>query len=106
MSAPDQIDPNAPPPDPTPAKTPKAAKVAPPVPSVGGGVHFVLNGEAASIGQHRPAVILDPGDGETITLQAFTLHRDGERYNDGHYEARDVPHDEDTKAPGTWHWPE
>lgn len=79
-----------------------------PTPSTGGGVHFVLAWEAASIGVHRPAVILDVVDptAQTLHLQIFTSANDGDRYSSGHYEMAAAVHDEDTKAPGTWHWPE
>lgn len=86
-----------------PAPKTKAAKV--PSPSLGGGVHFVLDGEAVSFGTHRPAVILG-FEGDSVDLIAFTSTNDGDRYARGQAERHNVPHDEDTKAPGTWHWPE
>jgi hypothetical protein len=70
-------------------------------------VHYVLCGEAASIGQHRPAVVVRlRGDG-LVDLQVITLGaEDGARYAGGYCLACNVAQDEATKAPGTWHWPE
>ena len=95
-------DTTAPPPAPTKAKPAPAAS---PVASLGGGVHFVLDGEAASIGTHRPAVILAVA-GDTLDVVVFTSPEDGPRYAAGVAHRAEVPHDEETKRPGTWHWPE
>ncbi len=57
-------------------------------------IHYV-----ASSGACRPAVVIDPGDGETIAfLLAFTTPDEGHTV----WHAACV-HDEETKAPGTWH---
>jgi len=87
-----------------PAKpAPVAAKL--PTPAIGGAVHFVLDGEAVSLGTHRPARIL-AADGDVLELVIFTKASDGARYARNVAERSDVAHDEKTKAPGTWHWPE
>jgi|SRR6185312_13598549 len=102
MAAPDAPQTDAP--DTTaPAPKAKAAKI--PAPALGGGVHFVLDGQAESIGVHRPAVIIGV-DGDSVDLVAFTSADDGDRYAGHAVERQGVPHDEDTRAPGTWHWPE
>lgn len=60
-------------------------------------VHYV-----ASSGTCRPAVVIDPGDGETIAfLLAFTTPDEGHTV----WQAN-CQHDEATKLPGTWHTPE
>lgn len=66
-----------------------------PVPSVGRIVHYV-----ADSGAHRPAIVIDPGDGETIALFAFLMMDEGSTLWD-----MACRHDE-TCAPLTWHWPE
>lgn len=75
------------------------------IPGVGNGVHYVLDGEAQSVGTHRPAVIIG-AEGETLQLLIFTSSDDGPRYAAHVAERQAVTHDEDAKAPGTWHWPE
>lgn len=77
------------------------------VPSIGRIVHYVL-----PAGQHRPAIIVhvwSPGHFMgTSQLQVF-CDGDGGAYNDGLPNVvwrTSVVHDEETKAPGTWHWPE
>lgn len=91
--------------DETTAPAPKTKATKLPSPSLGGGVHFVLDGQAESLGVHRPAVIIGT-DGDSVDLIAFTSVNDGERYRSGTVERQAVAHDEDTRAPGTWHWPE
>lgn len=60
-------------------------------------IHYV-----ASSGKCRPAVVIDPGDGETIALLfAFVTPDEGRTV--WHL---DCARDEATKAPGTWHTPE
>lgn len=88
-----------------PAPKPATVPAKQPAPAIGGDVHFVLDGEAASLGTHRPARILE-ADGDTLTLVILTRASDGERYARNVAERSDVVHDEKTKAPGTWHWPE
>lgn len=98
-------------------------------PSVGRIVHYVLPSEGRfdrgagarhGVGAHRPALVVHvwPDDGSypghepgtTVQLQVFL---DGT--NDYGHLATEKPHmiwatsvhqDEDSKAPGTWHWPE
>lgn len=87
-----------------PATAPAGASSA----AVGVGmiVHYVLSGEAASIGQHRPALVVRlRGDG-LVDLTAITAPDDGARYASGWFYAANVAQDETDKAPGTWHWPE
>jgi len=88
-----------------PAPKPALVAVKLPIPAIGGAVHFVLDGEAASLGTHRPARIL-AADGDVLELVIFTKASDGARYARNVAERSDVAHDEKTKAPGTWHWPE
>jgi len=73
------------------------------IPSIGRTVHYVL-----SPGQERPAVIVrvwdeKPTEKSVVQLQVFT---DGE--NDGlkNVEWRTSVHQDNAKAPGTWHEPE
>lgn len=74
-------------------------------PTVGTMVHFVLNGEAASIGQHRPAFVLKE-NGNTPSLRVLTSVNDGDRYATGIAEFDNATEDEIDKMPGTWHLPE
>ena len=85
-----------------------------PLPSVGRIVHYVLESGPRK-GDHRPAIIVrtvKPLTDGYCMLQVFT---DGE--NDGFVcdysgAVKDtlwrsvIAHDEKTKAPGSWHWPE
>lgn len=87
-------------------------------PTIGRIVRYVLpNGilsEAKQhrIGHHRPAIIVaincEGTKDESLQLQVFTdgsndgIGKDGDR---NVYWATSVRHDEETKAPGTWHWP-
>lgn len=82
------------------------AVVPAPAPSIGRIVHYVLDGEAASVGEHRPAIILRVDGDELVSLRVFTLDEDGARYAAGTVARSQVALDEDTRAPGTWHWPE
>lgn len=71
-------------------------------------VHFVLDkGCAAAIGQHRPALVVSVGPDGKANLQVFT-DGDGNKLGD-HLPPmlweRGVAQDE-SGAPGTWHWPE
>lgn len=83
-------------------------------PTIGRIVHYVLGG-GRSEGQHRPAIIIDECNhrfgvnGYTREECQLMVFPDGT--NDGFPTtapmwATSVPHDEETKAPGTWHWPE
>lgn len=83
-------------------------------PSVGRIVHYVTHPARGfrHEGVHRPAVIVhvwSPGHPNgCVQLQVFADGNGGE-YNDGTPNvvwATSVTHDEETKAPGTWHWPE
>ncbi len=85
-----------------------------PKPSVGRIVHYVLGGPADaetvnpnSTGEHRPAIIVRVRDERTVQLQVFTDgHNDRANHPEGLMWRTSVHEDEDTKAPGTWHWPE
>jgi len=82
--------------------------------SVGRIVHYVFkdrNGELV----HRPAIVVhdcfaDWGvyqEQEGVQLQVFTDGtNDGPDYAAGIVWRTSVYHDEETKAEGTWHWPE
>lgn len=71
-------------------------------------VHYVLPGDYAKPGEHRPAIIVKVWNKETgsVNLQVFM---DGT--NDNLYDGRlaiwttSVVYSEEPK-PGTWHWPE
>lgn len=74
-------------------------------------VHYVLS-EGNSIGEHRAAIIVNAwadlpqyqSDGR-VNLHVFPdFGNDGEAFNSGDYWATSVVNDEETKAPGTWHW--
>jgi hypothetical protein len=65
------------------------------VPSVGRIVHYV-----AESGKCRPAIIIDPGEDETIVLFAF-LHP-----HEGHTLWHVACAHDEAKTPDTWHWPE
>ncbi len=90
-------------------------------PTIGRAVHYVL-----ANGQHRAATVVNAWpDSAQSTICNLTVHLDGmndftpglhmadpELIPPGAYTAGGVLHvgsahqDEDTKAPGTWHWPE
>lgn len=75
-------------------------------------VHYVME-RGHHIGVHRPAIVVRDWKQENglVQLQVFT---DG--LNDGFVDLNGGPmniiwcssvlHDEETKEPGTWHWPE
>lgn len=75
-------------------------------------VHYVLESGRCN-GDHRPAIVVRDWQQPNglVQLQVFT---DGinDDICDGHETARNVlwrtsvHQDEETKAPGTWHWPE
>lgn len=73
-------------------------------PSVGRVVHVVTFN-----GAHRPAIIIDPEDGNTITLMAFTKPEDHIAHDKpGHsvFWFLTAAHDPTAQQPGSWHWPE
>ena len=79
-------------------------------------VHFVL-ADGRSPGEHRPAIVVKvwrntdntpPANG-CSNLQVFTDSNPEGKYNDELPPimwATSILHDEDTKAPHSWHWPE
>ncbi len=68
-------------------------------PSVGRVVHYVST--ASTQHKHLCAHVCDvPDASESVNLRVFSL--DGESA----WGRTNVPHDEERKAPGTWHWPE
>jgi hypothetical protein len=75
------------------------------VPSVGRVVHVVTHE-----GHHRPAHILDPQDGQTICVLAFTKPQDAIRpgVSGGAvlWFIDDCEYDPAGLTPGSWHWPE
>jgi len=85
-------------------------------PTPGRIVNFVLPQPERNAGEVRPAIVVrvwpnDYGDGkpgETVQLQQFT---DGgndvfnAEASSSTVWRTSVHHDEETKAPGTWHWP-
>jgi hypothetical protein len=78
-------------------------------PTIGRIVHFVLPN-----GQHRPGIVVHnwPGNdppGGLVQLQVFTDSDADGRYNDQLPAVSwrtSIKQDEETMAPGTWHWPE
>jgi len=77
-------------------------------PTIGRIVHYVLN-EGPHKGEHRPAVVVLPFSETTLNLQVFTDSNPEGKYNDELPPimwATSILHDEDTKAPHSWHWPE
>ncbi len=91
------------------------------LPSVGRIVHYVLS-EGRSAGDHRPAIIVRVWGEEqvaagtlpesalgTVQLQVFTDSSADGRFNDelpAVMWKTSVVHDDEGKAPNTWHWPE
>ncbi len=85
------------------------------MPTIGHIVHYVLDNpqfitmRKDAIGEHRPALVVRVWPGyDGINLQIFL---DGSNdcpnlANEYMTWRTSVPHDEETKAPGTWHWPE
>ena len=74
-------------------------------PSVGRVVHYVAYGTPGGefpAGICRAAVVTEvPTDGRSAELASVcVLNPTGFFFN------RYLPHDEDAKLPGTWHWPE
>ncbi len=75
------------------------------IPSVGRVVHYVAYGTPGGefpAGVCRAAIITEvhnPGNLDSV-LSVCVFNPTGQFFNVGIY------HDEDTKAPGTWHWPE
>lgn len=76
---------------------------------IGDIVHYVLP-TGKYIGDHRPAIVLRLWGLTCVQLSVFTDH-----FNDFGVEyvaargllwATSVSQNEDTKVPGTWHWPE
>lgn len=87
-------------------------------PSIGRIVHFFLpdifdfqgRSEGFGVGAHRPAVITHVwkdygGQDDVVQLQAF-LDGSNDGITAGVRWFTSVHHDEETKKPGTWHWPE
>lgn len=75
-------------------------------PSVGRVVHYVSygtpNGEFSS--QCRAADVTEVNEAGEVGL--FVKNPDGVFLHPIGHRNGPVPHDEDTKAGGTWHWPE
>lgn len=69
-----------------------------PLPTIGRIVHYVSRGslDGKYPPQHVPLIVVAV-DGATV--YGWTMNNRGQRYEEA------VPHDE-SKAPGTWHWPE
>lgn len=93
----------------------QTAPAPPQKPSVGRIVHYVLppNAEhlhAEAAGQHRPATVVRTWpDYARINLRVFLGGTNDAPHGHligGQLWASSVAQDEDTKAPGTWHWPE
>lgn len=66
------------------------------VPSPGRIVHYV----SSESGACRPAIIIDPGNGETVALFAFLMP------NEGHTLWHMTCVHDEARARDTWHWPE
>lgn len=67
-------------------------------------VHYVIQ-TGPSHGQHRPAIVVKVWNKESgvVNLIVFAdWSNDG--VADSAYWATSVRYDEETKAPGTWHW--
>jgi hypothetical protein len=84
------------------------------VPACGRIVHYVLPWRAdlrpTAAGAHRPAMMIEPwGDGPDAVccLNVFLRgQNDKEDFKGELLYVGSVPHDSETKKPGTWHWPE
>jgi hypothetical protein len=77
-------------------------------PTEGRIVNYVLP-TGRNAGQVRPAIIVRvwPDNDESIQLQVFTdCTNDGTEYSPGVVWKTSVHHDQEGKAPGTWHWME
>jgi hypothetical protein len=77
------------------------------VPNIGLVVHYVLDGDPGA-GRHAPAIIVnvEGKDTDTLELQVFSGRVP---FKPGYLPVERhgaVAHDENAKAPGTWHWPE
>ena len=79
-------------------------------PTIGRVVHFVMLG-----GKHRPATIVEVWPNDMVNLQvALDGPNDPSPHNEpnsdystaSHMWRGSIYHDEDQKAPNTWHWPE
>lgn len=73
-------------------------------PSIGRIVHYVIQN-----GQHRAAVVVNywPNDDQRANLTVFVDQmNDKEFAPNGNLAVGSAKQDEETKAPGTWHWPE
>lgn len=71
------------------------------LPFIGESVHYVSRGSADGVfvPQHRAAVITElAGDGDVSHVSLCILNPTGLFFD------AIVPHDEEQKAPGTWHW--
>lgn len=82
------------------------------VPSVGRVVHYVLE-VGPHQGDHRPAIIVNVWSRDLVNLQVFTDGGNDVSPSHDHRGPESMtlwrtsrPHDEETKALGTWHWPE
>lgn len=84
-------------------------------PSIGRIVHYVLPKIVRdyvfhdwAVGEHRPGIIVSTWDGSFINLQVFFDGSNDAPIGDGAAVVwvTSVSQDEETKAPGTWHWPE
>lgn len=72
-------------------------------PTVSRDVHLVAHGSADGRypeGAHRAAKITEVLDSESEVVVLFVMHPTGTQH------VYNVAHDEETKKPGTWHWPE
>jgi len=98
-------------PTPQPFPTPNPTPAGGHLPAVGRIVHYVMNGDAASVGKVRPAIIVRNDDltnaQAALNLQVFTdSTNDGPAFAAGIVWHGSVPFDGSaTPAAGSWHWP-
>lgn len=95
---------------PTPPADPTPPVITTPVPSLGRIVHYVLPDSSPNAGQHRAAKITSTWGTENPNLEVSLDQTNDLPDSGGIYYPRlrvwSAEHDEETKANGTWHWPE
>ena len=74
--------------------------------TVGRIVHYVLKGGRLGSGEHRAAMVMAVWRSGTPNLRVFLDGGNDGAMPDGVLWEPYVQQDEETKAPGTWHWPE
>lgn len=79
-------------------------------PAIGDMVRYVLSLEDGTqppnVGHHRPAIIVRVWDDNCVQLQVFTDGPNDRSDRANVLWVTSVNHDQDQKAPRTWHWSE